>query len=81
MLLYNHSITEELKEAIKKKKKTPGDKWKQKHSNPKYMWHGKISSKKKYYTDTNLSEETREISNNVTLGQKELGKMNKQIQC
>ena len=45
------------------------------------MWHGKISSKKKYYTDTNLSQETREISNNVTLGQKELGKMNKQIQC
>ena len=43
--------------------KTPRDRWKQKHDNPKPMGHGKSSSKREVYSDTGLPQETRKISN------------------
>ena len=59
-------------EAIKKK--IPRDEWQQKHNDPKPMGHSKSSSKRKVYSNTFLPQETRKISNNLTLYLKQLEK-------
>ena len=46
--------------------KIPGDKWKWKHSDSKSMWCSKSRSKREVYSDTNLPQETRKISNSLT---------------
>ena len=46
--------------------------WKQ--NDPKALGYIKISSKREDYIDTNLPQETRKISNNLTLYLKELEK-------
>ena len=43
--------------------KIPGDKWKWKRNNPKYMRHSKSSFKREFYSDISLPYETRKISN------------------
>ena len=43
--------------------KTPRDKWKWNHDNPKPMGHSKSSSKREVYSYTSLPQETRKISN------------------
>ena len=50
-----------------------GDKWQQKHDNPKPMGCSKISSMKEVYNIV-LPQETRKISNNLTLYLKQLEK-------
>ena len=62
MLLNNQWNIEEIKEEIKT---TPRDKWKQKHGHPKPMEHS--SSKREVYSNTILPQETRKITNNLTL--------------
>ena len=47
----------------KRKSKIPRDKWKWKHNNPKPMGHSKSISKREVYSNTNLPQETRKISN------------------
>ena len=71
MLQNNQEITKEIKEEIKK---IPGDKLQWKHDDPKPMGCSKSSSKRKVYSNTSLSQETRKISNNLTLHLKELEK-------
>ena len=44
-------------------KKIPRDKWKQKHSDPKYMGCSKSSSKREFYSNASLPQEIRKISN------------------
>ena len=51
-----------------------GDKWKQKQNNSKSMRCSKTSSKRKVYSNRSLPQETRKISNNLTLYLKELEK-------
>ena len=43
--------------------KIPEDKLKRKHNAPKSIGHSKSSSKKEVYSDTNLPQETRKLSN------------------
>ena len=45
-----------------------------KHDEPKPMGHSKSSSKREVYSYTSLPQETRKISNNLTLHLKELEK-------
>ena len=60
MLLNNQWVTEEIKEETK----IPADKWKWKHDDPrKSMRCSKSSSKREVYSDANLPQETRKISN------------------
>ena len=47
----------------RKTKKVPGDKWEQKHNEPKPMGCSKSSSKRKVYGNTSLLQETRQILN------------------
>ena len=54
--------------------KIPRHKWQQRHSNPKPMGCGKMSSKREVYSNTSLPQETRKISNNLTLHLKQLEK-------
>ena len=54
-------IIEEIK---KKKKKKPGEEW---NNDPKSMGCSKNSPKKEVYSNTNLPQETRNTSNNITL--------------
>ena len=54
--------------------KIPRDKWQQKHDDPKPMGCSKSSSKKQVYSNTSLPQETRKISNNLTLHLKEVEK-------
>ena len=54
--------------------KIPRDKWKWKHNDPKTMGCSKISSKREVYSNTIVSQETRKISNNLTLHLKQLEK-------
>ena len=61
MLLNNQGIIEEVKEEIKKK--IPGDKWKQKHGNPKPVRCSKSSCKREVYGNTSLPQQRRKISN------------------
>ena len=75
MLLRNHWITEKLKEEIKKKKLR--DKWKGKHYGPKLMGCSRSSFKWKVYGNTQLPQETRKTSNNLTLYLKQLEKEEK----
>ena len=54
-------MTEEIKEEIIR---TPRDKWKWKHNDPKSMGHSfKSSFKREVYSDTVLPQETREFAN------------------
>ena len=53
---------------------TSGDKWKQKQNNSKSMKCSKTSSKSKVYSNRSLPQETRKISNKLTLYLKELEK-------
>ena len=46
--------------------KIPGDKWKQKHNDPKSMGHSKSHCKKEVYSCTSLPQE-RKISNDLIL--------------
>ena len=56
-------------------KKIPGDKWKQKHSNPKSMGCSKSSSKREVYSNTSLLQEAWKTQiNNPNLYLKELEK-------
>ena len=71
MLLNNQWITEEIKEGIKKYLETSRN---EKNDDPKSMGHSKGSSKREVYSDTSLPQETRKISNNLTLHLKELQK-------
>ena len=71
MLLNKQWIAEELKEEIKK---IPRSKWQQRHNNPKPMECIKSSSKRDVYSNTSLSQETRKISNNLTLHLEQLEK-------
>ena len=57
MLLNNQWITEEIKED----QKIPGEKWKQKHNDPKSVGHSKSSSKQEVYSNTSLPQEMRKI--------------------
>ena len=59
-LQINQEITEEIKEEIKK---IPGNKWKWKHDGPKPMGCMKSSFKREVYSNTNLPQDTRKISN------------------
>ena len=55
--------------------KTPRNKWKWKHDDPKPMGHTKSSSKKEFHSNTILPQETRRISNKQpTLHLKQLEK-------
>ena len=47
--------------------KIPREKWKWKYADPKAMECSKRSSKREVYSDTSLPQETRQISNNLTL--------------
>ena len=60
MLLNNWHITEEIKEEIKK---IPRNKWKWKSNDPKPMGCSRSSSKRDFYSNTSLPQETRNISN------------------
>ena len=51
--------------------KRPWDKWKWKH-NPKSMGHSETNPKRKIHSNTGIPQETRKISNNLTLHLKEL---------
>ena len=53
MLLNNQWITEE----IRGNQKIPRDKWKQKHDNPKPLWHSKSGSKREVYSNTSVPQE------------------------
>ena len=55
-------------------KKIPIDKWKWKHNDPKPMGCSKSSYHREVYSNTSLPQETRKISNNLTLHLKELEK-------
>ena len=57
MLLSYRRITEEIKNEIKT------DKWQWKYNDPKFMKCRKRSYKRKVYSNTMLSQETRKISN------------------
>ena len=61
-----------MKKTEEIKKKIPKGKWK--HNDPKPMGYSKSSSKKEVYSNTSLPQETRKISNNLTLHLKELEK-------
>ena len=52
----------------------PGDRWQWKHDDPKPMGCSKSSSKREVYSNTSLPQETRKISNNLTLHLKQLDK-------
>ena len=54
--------------------KIPGDKWKWKHDDPKPVGHSKSRSKREVYSDTLLPQETRKVSNKLTLHLKKLEK-------
>ena len=69
MLLNNQEITEEIKEKIKKYLEK-GDN----ENDPKPMGCSKSSSKREVYSNTFLPQETRKISNNLTLQLKQLEK-------
>ena len=51
----------------RRNQKIPRGKLKWKHNNPKPLGHSKSSSKREVYRDTSLPQETRKISNNLTL--------------
>ena len=56
-------------------KKIPGDKWKQKHNDPKSMGRSKSSSKREVYSDkADLRKQEKSQINNITLYLKELEK-------
>ena len=63
MLLNKQEITEEIKEEVKK---IPRNKWQWKHDDPKPMGCSKSSSKREVYSNTNLPQETRKISNKLS---------------
>ena len=52
----------------------PRNKWQWKHDDPKPMGCSKCSSKREVYSNTILPQETRNISNNLTLHLKQLEK-------
>ena len=54
--------------------KIPRDKSQWKHDDPKPVGCSKSSSKREFYSYTSLHQETRKISNNLTLHLKELEK-------
>ena len=58
-LLDNQEIIEEIKEETK----IPGNKWQWKQDNPKQMGCSKSSSKREFYSNKILPQETRIISN------------------
>ena len=55
-------------------KKIPRDKWKWKYNDPKPMWHSKSSSKRQVHSNTNLPQETRKLTNKLTLHLKQVEK-------
>ena len=59
MVLYNKWVTEEIKEEIKK---IPAYKWQWRHNDSKSMTGSKRSSKREFYSNTSLSQESRKIS-------------------
>ena len=71
MLLNNKWVTANIKEEIKKKK--PGGKYRHKHNDLESVECSKSSSKKEIYSNICLLQETRKISNNLTLHLKKLG--------
>ena len=73
MLLNNQRITEEIKEEKKKLR----DKWQWKHDDPNPMGGSKSSSKREVYSNTILHQETRKISNNLSLQLNQLEKEEK----
>ena len=74
-VLNNQQVTEEIKREIKKK--TSRSKWQWKHDNSKPMGCSKSSPKRKVYSNTILSQETRKTSDNLTLNPKQQGKEQK----
>ena len=52
----------------------PRNKWQWKHDDPKPMGWSERSFKKEVYSNTILPQETRKISNNLTLDLKQLEK-------
>ena len=73
ILLNNKWVTEDIKEEIKKKKK-PGGKYRHKHNDLECVERSKSSSKREIYSNICLLQETRKISNNLTLHLKKLEK-------
>ena len=51
------------KQPMSYKDKIPGDEWRGKYNNPKSMRCSKSSSRRKFYSDTSLFQETRNTSN------------------
>ena len=71
MLLKNQWVNKEIKKEIRKYLETNENK---NTTFPKSMGCSKSSSKREVYSDASLSQETRKISNNLTLHLKELEK-------
>ena len=61
-----------VKEKIKRETKTPCDKWKRKWNIPKFMKCSKSSSEREVLSNKCLPQETRKVSNNLTVHPKEL---------
>ena len=61
----------------KRNKNVHRNEWKQKHNNPKPVGHGKSSPKGKVHSNTEIPQETRKKSNNLTLHLKQLEKEEK----
>ena len=74
MILNNRWVNEEIKKEVKK---LPWDKWKWKHNIPKSLGCHKSGYKKEVYSNTDLPQEARKISNNLTMFLKELEKEQK----
>ena len=70
-MLNNQWITEEIK--VGKKKKKPRHHWKQKHDDPKPIGCSKSTSKREFYSNIILLQETSQI-NNLTSYLKQLEK-------
>ena len=56
-------VTEQPIDNCGDRKKTPRDKWKQKHNDLKPMRYSKSSSNREVYSNTTLPQETRRITN------------------
>ena len=71
MLLSNQWVTVEIKGRIAK---ISTEKWQGKHDNTKPIGGSKYSSKREVYSNTISSQETRNISNNLSSHTKQLEK-------
>ena len=77
LLLHNQQITEKNQ---RRNLKISGDKWKQKHNNPKLMGCSKSSSKREVYSYTSLPQETKKNLKQPYLTFNDTKKKNKKTQ-